>query len=114
MFENKKQKVISRSAFLRRQIVYSLYASLIIFFSLFIGIAGYMLTADLPFLDALLNASMILTGMGPVNTMNNAASKIFASLYALYSGVAFLSTIGVFLSPVIHRFMHKIHMDPET
>lgn len=73
-----------------------------------------MLTADLPFLDALLNASMILTGMGPVNTMNNAASKIFASLYALYSGVAFLSTIGVFLSPVIHRFMHKIHMDPET
>ena len=70
-----------------------------------------MATAHLNFIDSLLNASMILTGMGPVNPMPTNAAKLFASLYSLYSGVAFLTVMGVFLAPVIHRFMHKLHIE---
>ena len=66
---------------------------------------------DLPWLDALLNASMILTGMGPVDAMKDNAAKWFASFYALFSGVAFLSTMAVFLSPMVHRFLHLHHLD---
>jgi ABC-type polysaccharide/polyol phosphate export permease len=76
-----------------------------------IGVVGYMITAKLEFIDAVLNASMILTGMGPVNVMPNDSAKWFASIYALYSGVAFLTTIGLFIAPIAHRFMHKLHLD---
>jgi hypothetical protein len=90
---------------------FSLYTIVILTSSLAIGIAGYMTFAELGFVDALLNASMILTGMGPVNPMVTEGGKIFASLYAIYSGVAFLTTIGVFLSPIIHRILHIIHLE---
>jgi hypothetical protein len=111
MFEKKSQNVISRKSFISRQVKFTLYATGIMCFSLFLGIFGYMLTADLNFIDALLNASMILTGMGPVNPMPSDSAKIFASFYSLYSGVAFLTVMGVFLAPVIHRFMHKLHLE---
>ena len=111
MFEKKSQNVISRKRFISRQVKFTLYATGIMGFSLFLGIFGYMLTADLNFIDSLLNASMILTGMGPVNPMPSDAAKLFASFYSLYSGVAFLTVMGVFLAPVIHRFMHKLHLE---
>jgi hypothetical protein len=76
-----------------------------------IGVSGYFAFAGLGFVVALLNASMILTGMGPVNPMTDNPAKLFASFYAIYSGVAFLSVIGVFIAPVVHRFMHKIHLE---
>lgn len=79
-------------------------------FSLGIGVLGYHYFSDLPWLDALLNASMILTGMGPVDPMKTDGAKWFASLYAIYSGVAFLSTVAVFLTPIVHRFLHKHHL----
>ena len=63
--------------------------------------------------DALLNASMILTGMGPIDAMKNDAAKLFASFYSIFSGVVFLSTVAVFLSPIVHRFLHKLHVDEE-
>jgi CDP-diglyceride synthetase len=111
MFERKNQKVISRQKFITRQMKFSVYASLILLLSLAMGVIGYSATEQLSFTDALLNASMILTGMGPVNPMTNESSKLFASFYALYSGVAFLSVIGIFSAPIVHRFMHKLHLE---
>jgi hypothetical protein len=111
MFEKKSQNLISRKRFINRQVKFTLYAIGIMVFSLALGIGGYMVTAHLNFIDSLLNASMILTGMGPVNPMPTNAAKLFASLYSLYSGVAFLTVMGVFLAPVIHRFMHKLHLE---
>ncbi|MFM9986553.1 MAG: hypothetical protein ACKVOK_15035 [Flavobacteriales bacterium] len=98
MFEKKTDKLLSRRKFISRQVRFSLYAASILSASLIIGVAGYWAFAGLGFVDALLNASMILTGMGPVNPMTDNPAKIFASFYAIYSGVAFLSVIGV-LSP---------------
>jgi hypothetical protein len=111
MFESKKQKMISGRAFAARQLRFSLYSSLLVAFSLMIGVVGYMGTEGLSFMDALLNASMILTGMGPVNAMTNDSAKLFASFYALYSGIAFLTIIALFIAPIAHRFIHKHHLD---
>ena len=111
MFERKSESLISRKKFINRQLRFSIYAAGILSISLMIGVAGYSAFAGLGFVDALLNASMILTGMGPVNPMTDNPAKLFASFYAIYSGVAFLSVIGVFIAPVVHRFMHKIHLE---
>ena len=111
MFENRKQKVISGRAFVARQLRFSLYSALLVIASLGLGVVGYMSTEGLGAMDALLNASMILTGMGPVTPMTSDASKLFASFYALYSGIAFLTIIALFIAPVAHRFMHKHHLD---
>ena len=84
--------------------------------SLAIGVIGYHVVGHLPWIDSLLNASMILTGMGPVDRMETAAAKLFAAGYALFSGVAFLTSVGVLLAPVFHRFIHRFHLaeDPEA
>ena len=113
MFENKTQKIISRKHYFNRQLRFAWYAFLMLALSLTLGVIGYSITEKLSFLDALLNASMILTGMGPVTPMTNDASKLFASLYAIYSGVAFLTGSGVFVAPAVHRFMHKIQLEEE-
>jgi hypothetical protein len=111
MFEHKSEKLISRKAFLSRQLKSSLIASVVLVISLLIGVVGYSSTAHLSFVDSLLNASMILTGMGPVDTMPGNGAKLFASFYAIYSGVAFLTTVSILLAPGLHRFMHKIHLE---
>jgi hypothetical protein len=72
---------------------------------------GYHFLEQLPWIDALLNASMILGGMGPVDPIKTEAGKIFASCYALYSGLAIISVAGLLLAPVVHRFLHKFHLD---
>lgn len=87
-------------------------------FCLFIGVLGYKLTIpELDWYDSLLNASMILSGMGPMIDpgikMTNTA-KVFASLYALFSGVAFISTIGILIAPIAHRFFHKLHVEDSS
>jgi hypothetical protein len=76
-----------------------------------LGVVGYHVFARLSWLDSLLNASMILTGMGPVNPMTTTGAKLFASFYALFSGVAFITTIGVLLAPAVHRFLHRFHLE---
>lgn len=81
--------------------------------SLGIGVIGYHFLADLGWVDSLLNASMILTGMGPVNPMISTEAKLFSSFYALFSGVAFLSIAAVMFAPLIHRFLHKLQIDLE-
>jgi hypothetical protein len=79
--------------------------------SLAIGAVGYHVGGGLGWLDATLNAAMILTGMGPVDDMRTHAGKVFAIVYSIYSGVAFLSSVAVLLAPVVHRFLHRFHLD---
>jgi len=110
-FEHKSKPLLSRRKFVARVFRYTLFSLLLIGFSLGIGVVGYHVTNDLSWLDSLLNASMILTGMGPVDPIKRDVAKWFASFYSIFSGVAFLSTVAVFLSPVVHRFMHKMHLD---
>lgn len=111
MFERKHEKLAPISVFARRMAVSVLIAGILILFALFIGIAGYHWTAGLDWVDALLNASMILGGMGPVNQLTTTGAKIFASGYALFSGLMFIAVLGLILAPIIHRIMHKFHMN---
>lgn len=83
----------------------------IIGLSLGLGIFGYHFCAGLTWLDALLNASMILAGMGPVNEITTVGGKLFASFYALFSGVVFITAVALLLAPVFHRFLHKFHLE---
>ncbi len=111
MFEHYSKPVLPRPQFLLRFFRYLGFTILLLGFSLGIGIVGYHFIGELPWLDSLLNAAMILAGMGPVDPMINDSSKWFASFYAIFSGLAFLSTVAVFLSPLVHRFLHKHHLD---
>jgi|SRR6185369_4630403 len=110
-FERKYQPLISRAQFARRMLAYSAFAVAFLCVSLAIGTAGYAHFANLPVVDAFLNASMILTGMGPVDKMETMGGKLFASIYAIYSGVAFLTFCGVLFTPIYHRFIHQFHLD---
>jgi len=111
MFEQKHQQIAPAPVFIKRLFIFIGIAILLILFALFIGIAGYHWIAGLSWVDALLNASMILGGMGPVNPLTNAAAKIFASLYALFSGLVFIAVMGIVFSPIVHRMLHKFHID---
>lgn len=110
-FEHKKTPVLSKRDFLWRQLRYALYTAALVIFSLLMGMVGYHYTAGLSWLDSLYNSSMILTGMGPVNVLADDGAKWFASFYALYSGVAFLTMAGVLLAPMIHRILHILHVE---
>lgn len=112
-FEHRSQPILPFDKFIKRILRYTFFSMVLIGVSLGIGVAGYHYINELPWLDALLNASMILTGMGPVDPMKNDAAKLFASFYSIFSGVVFLSTFAVFLSPIAHRFLHKMHVDED-
>lgn len=112
-FEHHKKPLISRKEFFQRQLRYAGFSSIILFVSLAIGMAGYHAFGHLSWIDSLLNASMILTGMGPVDHLETAGGKLFASAYALFSGIAFLTFAGVLFAPVYHRFLHKLHLHIE-
>lgn len=114
MFEHRHQPLLARHLFVSRMRRSILAFAVIVGASLALGTVGYRLAADLPWVDALLNASMILTGMGPVNAMTTVAGKLFASAYALFSGVAFLSSVGVLAAPLVHRFVHRFHLEEDA
>lgn len=111
MYEHHKKPLASTQIFYQRVFGNILWSLILISFSLLIGILGYRFTANLGWLDSLLNASMILGGMGPVDILNTTAGKLFASFYALFSGVVFLITMSVVLAPILHRFLHKFHLN---
>ncbi len=111
MFEHRSKPLIGKQQFLNRFFQFFLFAIAILVFSLVVGMAGYHFIGNLPWIDSLLNASMILTGMGPVDKMTTASGKLFSSFYAIYSGLAFLTVMAVFLAPVVHRFLHKMHIE---
>ena len=105
--------VLSRPAFFRRWAVNLVAVLLFLLISLFAGMAGYHFTEHMGWLDAFANASMILSGMGPLGTLQTPQGKIFAGLYALYSGVAFIFTSGLILAPVAHRLLHRFHVNDD-
>ena len=111
MFEGKHQKIVPAPVFLKRLFKFVGIAILLILFALVIGITGYHWIAGLSWVDALLNASMILGGMGPVDRLTCIGAKIFASGYALFSGLVFIAVMGIVFSPIVHRMLHKFHMD---
>lgn len=112
-FEHHTQPIATRNEFARRMLRFGLLTASMIFFSLAVGMLGYHYLESLSWIDSLLNASMILGGMGPVNPLQTNAGKIFASFYALYSGIVLLASVGVLAAPVFHRFMHRFHLELE-
>jgi len=111
MYEHKKQPVATIGTFYQRILKNILIALLIMMACLAIGVAGYHYTAGIPWLDALHNSSMILSGMGPVVEIKTASGKWFSSAYAIFSGVVFLSIVGFILAPAIHRIFHRLNSE---
>ncbi len=114
MYEHRRAPLLPRHRFLRRVARNFLWASGLVAGSLVLGTGGYHLFGGLGWLDAFLNASMILTGMGPVDRIESPAGKIFAACYALFSGIMFLTSASVLIAPVFHRFIHRFHLEEET
>jgi hypothetical protein len=114
MFEPRKKPLLSRSAFYLRVARSLALALVIVLVSLGIGMAGYHGFEKLSWLDAFLNAAMILSGMGPVSPLQTTGGKLFAGCYALFSGLALLTTLAVVFAPLFHRFLHKFHLDTEA
>jgi hypothetical protein len=111
MLERKHERLLPVGQFAWRVVRFAGIAGLLILFALGIGIAGYHWIAGLSLIDALLNASMILAGMGPVGELNGTSAKFFASAYALFSGLVFISVAGVLLTPLVHRILHHFHVE---
>jgi hypothetical protein len=111
MFEHRKTPLITPAAFRRRVSRHLLLALLAITISLGIGVLGYHFLGGLGWVDSLLNASMILGGMGPVDPLQSATAKIFASCYALFSGLAFIGIASLLVAPFAHRLLHRFHFE---
>jgi hypothetical protein len=111
VYEHKRQRLLSRHQFLRRVLNHMLVSCGAILIALGIGVSGYHFIAHLPWIDSLLNASMILGGMGPVDPLATDAAKLFASIYALFAGLVFVGLAGLLLGPFLHRLMHHFHVD---
>ena len=112
-YEHISQPLLPLPQYLRRQLRALGIGLSLVLVSLVAGIAGYHVLVGLPWIDAFLNASMILGGMGPIATPTTEAGKIFAGVYALYSGIAVLAIAGVIAAPLVHRFLHRMHADPD-
>jgi flagellar biosynthesis protein FliR len=113
MFEHRRQPLLSRVAFLMRMARSAGIAIGVVLVGLGLGVLGYHYLDDLPWIDALVNAAMILSGMGPVDPLHNTGGKLFAAMYALLSGFLFLSVAGILLVPVLHRMMHRFHVETD-
>ncbi len=111
MYEHRSRHLLSGAEFAKRVAHHTAVAFCILMISLGIGIFGYHYFAGLKWIDALLNASMILTGMGPVDPMRTTGAKLFASFYAIFSGGIFLGVASVLVAPFAHRLLHKFHME---
>jgi len=112
-YESKHQPLLPRPAFVRRVFRNVVIGLLIIGISLLAGMAGYHYLEGMPWIDAFVNAAMILSGMGPLAPLQTWGGKLFAGLYALYSGLILIVTAGVVLAPVVHRMMHHFHIEAQ-
>ena len=113
MYERKNQKLIPRYHFIKRLLINIFIGLLITFISLFGGMIGYRHYEGMNWVDAYVNASMILSGMGPVQELKTEAGKIFAGSYALFSGIIFLVTASIISIPLFHRFFHQFHIEED-
>jgi hypothetical protein len=112
-FEGRHDRPISRALFVRRMMRHGGYAAILVALSLVIGVLGYTAIGHLTPIDALLNAAMLLGGMGPVGPIEGTGAKLFAAGFALYSGLIFLLVAGILLAPVFHRVLHFFHWKAE-
>jgi len=111
MYERRNHPLLSRAKFLRRVARHGLLALIVVAVALGIGVFGYHFIGQLSWIDSLLNASMILGGMGPVDPLKSDAAKIFASFYALFSGLAFIGIASLMIAPFAHRLIHRFHLE---
>jgi hypothetical protein len=110
-FEKRHESLLPRSKFFFRLVKFALLSIGLIVFSLIVGILGYHLTEGLSWIDAFLNAAMLMGGMGPVSMLHTDAGKLFAGMYALYCGFILIVSVAVFLAPIFHRFLHRFHLE---
>ena len=110
MYEHHSEPLASTEVFAQRLLSNGLLGLALLVFSLVNGMLGYHFLESLSWIDSLLNASMILGGMGPVAPLQTNAGKIFASFYAIYSGVILLASVGILIAPIFHRFLHHFHL----
>lgn len=114
LYESKNTRPIGRQNFVVRIGRHLLAAALLLVFSLLIGILGYVHIEHLSWMDAFLNAAMLLGGMGPVNPPLTSGGKLFAGLYALYAGLVFIVTAALIFTPIVHRVLHRFHWDDKV
>ena len=112
-YERRHQPLLPRRDFAVRVFRHGAFSGVLIVLALAVGVIGYRVTAGLNTIDALENATMILTGMGPVSPMPTTAAKLFASAYALFSGVVFVTAMGVVVAPTLHRLFHHFHIESD-
>jgi len=108
--ERRTAPMLPRPLFYRRAVLSAMIGFGLLALALFAGMVGYRVTEHLSWLDSFVNAAMILGGMGPVATMETNAGKLFAGCYALFSGLAFITIVGVILAPFVHRIFHRFHL----
>ncbi len=113
-YEHRSQPLASRRVFVGRLLAHVALALALVFLFLALGAAGYHWCVGLRWLDATLNAAMILSGMGPVDPITTNAGKLFATVYALLSGVAFLAVASLLVAPVAHRLLHALHLEEDA
>ena len=111
MYEHRQQPILPRPKFVKRVVLHMATALLTVVIALSIGTIGYHSLAKLGWIDAFLNAAMILAGMGPIDPLPDTPAKLFAAAYALFSGLLFVVILGVVLAPFAHRLMHRMHVD---
>ncbi len=114
MYEPKTHPLLSRARFIRRVLLHAATALALLLLSLLLGMWGYAYFEHLAWRDAFLNSAMLLGGMGPVDPPHSNGGKLFAGLYALYAGLIFLIVAGLVLAPVVHRIMHRFHLEQES
>ena len=111
MYEHRSAPVLPRQHFIRRMVQHFLLVLLVIGGSLVFGVIGYHVFAGFAWIDSLLNAAMLLGGMGPVGDIPTTSGKLFASAYSLYAGLVLITASGIMLAPVMHRVLHKLHVE---
>ena len=111
MYEHHSEPLLPIRKFVYRLLGHILVALAAIVFALGIGILGYHRFDELSWLDSFLNASMILGGMGPVSELHSPSAKLFAGFYALFSGLFFVGVVSIIMFPIVHRFLHLLHLD---
>lgn len=111
MFEHRQEPLLSRALFYRRLLKFAALSLGVALGSLLLGILGYRYFEKMPWIDAFVNAAMLLGGMGPVGELHTPAGKLFAGIYALYCGLVVIFSMGILLAPIFHRFLHNFHLE---
>jgi len=113
MYEHRTAPLLPWRAFVRRMLKHAGYVGEFALMSIVVGMVGFHFLAGQAWIDAFLNTAMLLGGMGPVGEIESNSGKLFAGLFALYAGLAFIAAFAVLTAPVLHRLIHKFHMEPE-